>query len=112
MIGKWTTGEVETLRSMLAEGKPYRLVAEALDRSEGSVEAKARGLGINPMPRRTAKPRDTLCWHCKRSGRSTCSWDRWFKPVPGWTADKYALNVTTRIVDSYVVRACPLFEEE
>ncbi len=112
MIGKWTTGEIDTLRAMLADGKPYRIIGQVLDRTEGSVEAKARGLGINPMPKRQRKDKATLCWRCENATNSGCLWSRHLRPVAGWTARYSPLKISGgRIVDSFTVVDCPEFVE-
>ncbi len=60
---------------------------------------------------RPNKDVSTLCWKCKRVD---CSWMRSFKPVKGWVADRYDYKCyysgnNEYIVDSYVVKECPLF---
>lgn len=111
MIGKWTTGEIDTLRCMADEGRTYREIAEALDRTEGAVNSKALALGLQRMPKRTPNIHGTLCWDCVNATNSRCSWSKRFIPVEGWTATKTRLNVTTRYVESYIVHECPQFEE-
>ncbi len=54
----------------------------------------------------------TLCWDCIRVD---CSWMRSFKPVKGWIADRYDYKCYSSgnneyIVDSYIVKECPLFK--
>lgn len=54
--------------------------------------------------------RDSLCWHCQKSGRSECSWDREFKPVPGWKATPSKMRLVTGVyTDTYQVYSCPEF---
>ncbi len=68
------------------------------------------------MPR----PVTTLCWHCRRSTNSGCSWSASLQPVPGWTADYAPVlmpkgrGVRCRMVpkESYLVRACPLYQPD
>ena len=64
----------------------------------------------------------TLCWRCRRATNAPgmgCSWSRRADPEPveGWEARETTLkgsnyyhgkNYTT-IIQSYVIRACPLF---
>ncbi len=53
-----------------------------------------------PMDRKT-----TLCISCRRSGTSSCAWDKAFEPVAGWTAQRVQWNEAF----TYQVSACPLF---
>lgn len=65
---------------------------------------------------------DTLCWSCKNACGG-CSWSEVdkstnklrFQPVEGWTADETKVRIgcaqSGRYKTSYLVRACPLFEE-
>lgn len=62
---------------------------------------------------------ETICWRCKRPGTRTCSWDdsKGTVPVEGWEAEETSLwcgqeNGGGRTVKSYIVHACPLFDEE
>lgn len=64
----------------------------------------------------------TLCWRCQRATNAPgmgCSWSRRTDPEPveGWEArettlkgsDYYHGKNYTTIIQSYVIRACPLF---
>lgn len=64
----------------------------------------------------------TLCWRCRRATNAPgmgCSWSRRTDPEPveGWEArettlkgsDYYHGKNYTTIIQSYVIRACPLF---
>lgn len=64
----------------------------------------------------------TLCWRCRRATNAPgmgCSWSRRADPEPveGWEArettlkgsDYYHGKNYTTIIQSYVIRACPLF---
>ena len=64
----------------------------------------------------------TLCWRCQRATNAPgmgCSWSRRADPEPveGWEArettlkgsDYYHGKNYTTIIQSYVIRACPLF---
>lgn len=64
----------------------------------------------------------TLCWRCRRATNAPgmgCSWSRHADPEPveGWEArettlkssDYYRGKNYTTIIQSYVIRACPLF---
>ena len=51
----------------------------------------------------------TLCDKCRNAGHgslSPCPWEREFKPVVGWTAEK------TTVEQSFRVTACPLYKAE
>ena len=54
----------------------------------------------------------TLCWECEWAGGKDkkCPWACKFEPVPGWEAVPTKIQTTDRIVDSFDVYACPLFE--
>lgn len=64
----------------------------------------------------------TLCWRCRRATNAPgmgCSWSRHADPEPveGWEARETTLKSSdyyhgknyTTIIQSYVIRACPLF---
>ena len=57
----------------------------------------------------------SLCWRCSNSVPSKthgCSWSREFKPVTGWDA-KSIPRVNYKVPGvSYIVRECPLFDDE
>jgi hypothetical protein len=63
------------------------------------------------------KQKDTICWDCKHATNKykICSWANEFKPVKGWNADKmYLLPCKTqskKLIESYLVKSCPLFEK-
>lgn len=52
----------------------------------------------------------SICWECKNSINSGCSWSREFKPVKGWEA-KESLRKTAspNFSHSYTVLKCPEF---
>lgn len=50
--------------------------------------------------------RQTLCWGCRNSSRSGCSWSKRFEPVQGWEA------IRNERTDSYHVVSCPLYDAE
>ena len=109
---KWTTNEIAVLRQMVAAGKPYREVGAVIGRTETAIQCKATQLGINPMPGRERKGKDTLCWKCENSTNSGCMWSRYLRPVAGWTARYSPLKISGgRIVDSFTVVDCPEFVE-
>ena len=67
----------------------------------------------NVMSQRTS----TLCWNCKNTNGTVCPWFEDFTPVKGWTAKPTLLNCPNnsnddRVVRSFKVIACPLFEPE
>ena len=52
----------------------------------------------------------SCCWLCDNT---TCSWLVRHIPVPGWDAKKSNYKLQSgKIVDSYEVYFCPLFEKE
>lgn len=55
---------------------------------------------------------EQLCWNCKKA-TGKCSWSALGKAVKGWDATPTKIkNSTTPFteIDSYEIRACPLFE--
>ena len=56
------------------------------------------------LPMNTYK-KATLCWDCKKSTNSGCSWSENFIPVKGWEVEK---SVGMHY-DSFCVLACPEF---
>lgn len=55
----------------------------------------------------------TICWHCKHAVGG-CSWSRKYIPVVGWTAEPTKINTPQKVMkqqDSFIVHACPLFQE-
>lgn len=49
-----------------------------------------------------------ICADC-RNPINTCSWEREFKPVPGWVAQATIVMVQGSQTTSYNVIECPLF---
>lgn len=100
------------LCAMLAAGKEYKAVADILDRTVGSVEAKARAMDINVAPKRERKDKSTLCWQCANATNSGCLWSKHLRPVTGWTAKYRPVKAGEKgKAPSYVVEACPEFVE-
>ena len=60
--------------------------------------------------RRIFDQKDTLCWHCKKSG-GLCSWSHNLTPVKGWEAVKDYHMADGKKVSSYKVISCPEFVE-
>lgn len=68
-----------------------------------------------------SKYKAQLCWDCRfatNPAGSRCSWARELKPVKGWTAERVTLAPSNPfyrrkglLVETWHVRACPLFEE-
>lgn len=57
--------------------------------------------------------KESLCWRCRKSGASACSWDINFTPVDGWTATPTKIrNRDNGYVESFLVHQCPLFQQE
>lgn len=45
--GTWSNAEIIQLKSMLLQGRSYRMIGDALHRSTGSVKKKAYSMGLN-----------------------------------------------------------------
>lgn len=65
------------------------------------------------------KPVKTICWECALSGYgnvSDCPWEREFKPVDGWTAERNDILINNGDLkywsESYCVLRCPLYKHE
>jgi hypothetical protein len=54
----------------------------------------------------------TICWECEwAAGKDgKCPWACSFEPVPGWKAIPTKVKTTERLVESFDVYECPLFE--
>ena len=56
--------------------------------------------------------KDTICWNCKKA-TGGCSWSDKLIPVDGWEAIPTRVKmVLDKVVDSYKVIGCPLFEQD
>lgn len=68
--------------------------------------------GYHYIPKPTGKPKDTLCWQCKKStSGSDCPWANRFEPVDGWNATSSIVKMgLDRTQESFFVHECPLFE--
>ncbi len=55
----------------------------------------------------------TLCWRC-RNALKKCPWSIRFEPVEGWDAVSTRLQTASNAScrDSFLVKACPMFEAE
>ena len=101
-----------------------RKIGEVLGRSEHSIQFRGRALGVTKKVDQMAA---TLCWECKNAvpsggGENGCNWSVNGQPVIGWKAKKVNLNIASgasepggetrkKVVTSYCVKKCPLFEE-
>lgn len=77
-----------------------------------SIKDKATNDNNKKKPKLSSN--GTLCWHCKwATGKDGhCPWASHLVPVEGWEAKKVKLKVSMAgYTDSYIVKACPLFEE-
>ena len=54
----------------------------------------------------------TLCWKCRKSTNSGCSWSRSLEPVEGCDAVKDHLSTNYKDNISYCVLDCPEFERD
>lgn len=54
----------------------------------------------------------TLCWDCKNA-YGKCPWSAGFEPVENWVAEPTKVKCDEgRVIESYLVRSCPMFEYE
>ena len=63
---------------------------------------------------RRSERSQTLCWRCNKAC-GYCSWSEHknHTPVPGWTAIQTNLRMNGGVyAESYIVIACPEFEED
>lgn len=65
------------------------------------------------------KTMKTICWECALSGYgnvSDCPWEREFKPVDGWTAERndvlFSNGGRRYWSESYCVKRCPLYKKQ
>lgn len=58
--------------------------------------------------------KEALCWTCKLSGKSVCSWDKELKPVNGWKAEtsKWRDSKRKKNFQNYKVIECPMYDKE
>ena len=56
----------------------------------------------------------SLCWKCKKSDRSGCSWSKALIPVKGWKAKEVKFKEYRKpsLPPPVIVMACPEFEKE
>jgi hypothetical protein len=56
------------------------------------------------------KSRFALCWDCYHATNPeyACSWSARLEPVPGWEAEL----VSNKGFQTYLVRSCPLFDQD
>ena len=56
----------------------------------------------------------SLCWKCRKSDRSGCSWAEAFIPVKGWKAKEVKLKEYRKpsLPPPVIVMECPEFEKE
>ena len=58
------------------------------------------------------KPKqETLCWSCQRSVKE-CEWSANFEPVEGWDAEATKIAGPYGVIDSFLVKRCPLYEPD
>lgn len=50
----------------------------------------------------------TICWSCDNASVLKCPWMKDCTPVEGWTAEHHFIGKDQ--IESYNVRACPLYE--
>lgn len=67
---------------------------------------------------RQLKEKGSLCWRCKHAvpspiKKTGCSWSIGFNPIPGWEAKEvFSVRDGEKVPCGYMVKSCPLFEEE
>ncbi|HBS60910.1 MAG TPA: hypothetical protein DEA44_16810 [Firmicutes bacterium] len=138
MGAKWTQDDIDYLIANAGSLKVAEL-CKALGRSVGGIQCKANKLrvrlrGVNAARREgytqceyltkeqkaemlhRKNKNETLCWRCYHATNpeGKCPWSARFEPVEGWTADKGWVRIgdySTQKIESYFVRACPLFKE-
>lgn len=54
--------------------------------------------------------KETLCWCCRNACGHCCWTNGSFTPVKGWNATPTVLKMSGRLIDSYTVHKCPLYE--
>lgn len=118
----WTQAEDQRLLRLYHDGLTLSEIGRRLKRSAVSVDGRLYRLGVIRYrpggPKRKPPPADggTLCWACARAaGPRMCCWALEFTPVPGWEAERTLIKTggedTRQLAPSYLVRACPLYEE-
>ena len=56
---------------------------------------------------------EQLCWSCSKAcGGSDCPWANKLQPVEGWVATKKITKDAGKIIESYRITKCPLYEKE
>lgn len=58
------------------------------------------------------KTRSSLCWRCRKSTNSGCSWSASLTPVKGWKAEEDLLSTNMKDKVSYMVIECPEFLDD
>lgn len=112
----WTNAESDELIRLIALGLTSRQIAKKMHRSIDSIKSHRRRLG--EAQRLTPRVHgDTLCWKCRHSSGKYgfCSWFVYGHetPVSGWDALPSFLRQNGEATRrSYLVRACPQFEQE
>lgn len=51
------------------------------------------------------------CWTCKNACGG-CEWSRYFKPVPGWIAEKTFIESNGEEAESYKIISCPKYIQD
>ncbi len=65
---------------------------------------------LRPLIIERNKPQ-SICWLCDNSSRKSCPLADRNVPVDGWDAQKVKLRLESAIVDSYIVKECPMFDD-
>lgn len=118
----WTQAEDQRLLRLYHDGLALGEIGRRMGRPLSSIDKRLTRLGVGRDRSRQKKPRaatstpgKTLCWDCAHAaGPRMCCWALDFIPVPGWDAIPTGLRSAKEAgpqVQSYLVRACPQFEE-
>lgn len=64
-----------------------------------------------PKPRWSRQPSKLLCWTCRKcTNKYLCPWAGG-KPRKDWDAEKDVYKVGDKETETYIIRACPGYEE-
>lgn len=107
----WLKDEVITLYEA---GKSMQYIAEHFEVSvktvrtrllEWGVKLRGWGNGDTDFTRKS-----NICFDCENAC-GKCSWSKKFEPVPGWTAEPDEMPAKGRMIKTFHITECPLFEK-
>lgn len=103
----WTKSETDFLITNY-RNYTHKQLAVTLSRTHSAVSERCRYLGLTKRNSRARN--ETLCWSCScAAGETMCPWAKSFTPISGWTAAPTIINGNGAQIQSFNVRACPLF---